>query len=66
MSKKNYVTIAFFHDRLHFLSRAAVYDMIRRGDLPSPDITLPSKRMYWREDVARAAVQSIMGAEVAE
>ncbi len=65
MTKPDYVGTGFILTRL-FVSRPTIYEMIKRGELPEPDITLQSGRKYWRREVALAAVQSILEVKAGE
>ena len=63
MTNPDYVGTGFILTRL-FVSRPTIYEMIKRGELPAPDLTLQSGRKYWKRDRALAAIRAILGTEV--
>lgn len=65
MPAKDYVGTGFILTRL-FVSRPTIYEMIKRGELPAPDLVLQSGRKYWKRERAIAAVERILNGEGAE
>ncbi len=49
--------------RLLPVSRNTIHAMVRRGELPAPDINLPSMKL-WHKDRILPAIRAIMGTEV--
>lgn len=45
------------------ISRNTIHAMVRRGELPAPDINLPSMKL-WHKSTIMPAIRSILGVEV--
>ncbi len=45
------------------ISRNTIHAMVRRGELPAPDINLPSMKL-WHKSTILPAIARIMGTEV--
>ena len=65
-SKSEHVTISYIVRALP-VSKPTVYEMIKRGEFPAPDLhLLQSNRRFWWKSTADRAIARILGEAVAE